>query len=79
MRVDARAPQDIEPAFVEIGKAHPEALIVFPEPMLYAQRGRINDLAMKSRLPAMFGLKGHVVDGGLISYAPRYIYSGRIR
>jgi putative ABC transport system substrate-binding protein len=71
-RVDARAPQEVEPAFVEIGRLHPDALIVFPEPMLYAQRGRINDLAMKSRLPAMYGLKGHVVDGGLISYAPRY-------
>jgi putative ABC transport system substrate-binding protein len=71
-RVDALAPQEIEPAFVEIGKAHPDALIVFPEPMLYAQRRQINALAMKSRLPAMFALRGHVVDGGLISYAPRY-------
>ena len=71
-RVDARAPQEIEGAFATISKARPDALIVFPEPMLYAERKRIGELTTKGRYPAMFGLRGHVVEGGLISYAPSY-------
>jgi len=73
LRVDARAPQEIEAAFAVIGKARAEALIVFPEPMLYAERKRIGDLTTKGRYPAMFALRGHVVEGGLISYAPNYV------
>ena len=45
---------------------------MFPEPMLSAERRRIAELAAKNRLPPMFGLKSHVVNGGLISYAPSY-------
>jgi len=71
-RVDVRAPNDIEGAFVTIGKARPDALVVFPEPMLYAQRKQIDGLARKNRLPTMYALRGHVVEGGLISYAPNY-------
>jgi len=70
--VDARVPEDIEAAFSAIDKVRPEALIVFPEPMLYAERNRIGDLTATRRLPAMFALRGHVVVGGLMSYAPSY-------
>ncbi len=71
-RVEARSPEEIDGAFVTISKARAEALIVFPEPMFYNERRRIGDLTRKSRLPAMFGLRGHVDEGGLMSYAPSY-------
>ena len=71
-RVDVRAPQEIDSAFVTIGKARPDALVVFPEPMLYAERKRIGELARKSQLPTMYAIRGHVIEGGLISYAPSF-------
>ncbi len=55
-----------------LAAAQPDAQIVFPEPMLYAERKRIGELTTKGRYPAMFALRGHVVEGGLISYAPSY-------
>jgi putative tryptophan/tyrosine transport system substrate-binding protein len=42
---------------------------VFAEPQLIdPQRGRIADLAAKSRLPAIYSAKPSVAAGGLISY-----------
>jgi ABC-type uncharacterized transport system substrate-binding protein len=76
-RVDAQVPKDIEGAFVAIGKLQAGALVVFPEPMLYAERRRIEDLAAKNGLASMFGHRGFVEAGGLMSYAPSYPDLGR--
>ncbi len=71
-RVDVQVPDDIGGAFAAIRKQQAGALIVFPEPMLGNERTRIAELAAKSRLPTMFGLRSHVDAGGLMSYAPSY-------
>jgi putative ABC transport system substrate-binding protein len=67
-RVDARNPEDIERAFEAITVA--DALIVFDDPALWSYRPRIVALAAAPRLPAMYGLRDFVDDGGLMSYGP---------
>jgi len=57
-RVTARAPEEIEAAFWAMAKARAEALVVFTEPMLYAQRDRLADLAARNRLPTINMING---------------------
>jgi putative ABC transport system substrate-binding protein len=71
-RVTARAPEEIEAAFWAMAKARAEALVVFTEPMLYAQRDRLADLAARNRLPTINMIKGHAEAGDLIAYGPDY-------
>ncbi len=76
-RADARTPEDIEGAFAAIRGTGADALIVFPDPIFYRERTRIGEFSTKSRLPAMFGHRGFVDAGGLMSYAPSYPDLGR--
>ena len=48
------------------------AVLVVSDPLFYVHRTRIADLAAKARLPAMYGLRGHVDAGGLLAYAANY-------
>ena len=45
------------------------AFLVVPDAVLGYHRARLQELAAKSRLPAMYGLREHVEIGGLMSYA----------
>ena len=45
-------------------------LIVPPEPFTSAHRKQIVELAAQYRLPATYGLRDFVSDGGLMSFAP---------
>jgi putative ABC transport system substrate-binding protein len=45
-------------------------LIVLPSSLTNLQREQIVSLAIKNRLPAMYGVKGYVTVGGLMSYGP---------
>ena len=45
-----------------------EALVVLPDPMLWNERARIVALAAKHRLPAIYGEREYVDDGGLLLY-----------
>ena len=66
--VPAISPDDIAGAFAAITKQRPEALIVFPSPMLYSQYSRIVSMATSIRLPAT-GVAREVAEvGGLMSY-----------
>jgi putative tryptophan/tyrosine transport system substrate-binding protein len=66
--VDIRAPNDIEIAFREASKSRADALLVLVAPVLISKRKQITDLAVKNRLPAMYGQPEYVEDGGLVSY-----------
>ena len=44
------------------------ALLVLSDSTLLTQRERIADLAAKSRLPAVSGVRAHAEAGGLIAY-----------
>jgi putative ABC transport system substrate-binding protein len=60
---------EIEGAFKEATGARAGALLVFAGGLLDRHARRIAELAAKSRLPAMYGLRLYVEAGGLISYS----------
>lgn len=46
------------------------AILGLPDPIPFAQRARLADLAAKHRLPTMNGLTEYTEAGGLVSYWP---------
>jgi putative ABC transport system substrate-binding protein len=70
--LEIRRAEDIELAFDRpLGGA--EALYVVPEALLLNNRVRINMLALRARLPTMYGLREYVEAGGLIAYGPNVV------
>ena len=67
---EARHPDDFKNAFSTIASAKPDGLIVIRDRFLLAHRMEIVDFAAANRLPAIYGYRGYVQAGGLISYAP---------
>ena len=66
--LDIQNPKDIESAFRTASKGRADAVLVLQTPILNSQRRQIADLALKSRLPAMYPTSQYVEDGGLMSY-----------
>jgi putative ABC transport system substrate-binding protein len=67
--VDVRGPKDIETAFRAASKGRAEAVLLLPSPVLNPYRTEIADLAVKSRLPAIYGQPEFVEAGGLMVYS----------
>ena len=66
--LDARSPKDVETAFRETTKRHADAVLVPTTPIVGSQRAQIADLAVKNRLPAMYGQPEYVDVGGVMFY-----------
>jgi len=66
--VPAISPNDITGAFAAITNQRPQALIVFPSPMLFSQYSRIVSMATDIRLPAIGAAREFAEVGGLMSY-----------
>ena len=66
--VAVQDPDELERAFSTIAGERADALLVFPSPMLFAERRRIVDLAAKYRLPSMAMGQEFAELGGLIAY-----------
>ena len=60
-------------ALAAITRERAGALIILPVPGLTTLRGRIVELAAKSRLPAMYHRKDFAHAGGLMAYGPDYL------
>ncbi len=69
--LEIRRAEDIAPAF-EAVKNRTDALYVFSEPLMNANRVRINTLALGARIPTIFGFREFVDAGGLMSYGPNF-------
>ena len=67
--VEVAGPGELDDAFSSLAADHPDALFVPIDSMFYHQRARLAGLALKSRLPAMWGLKEHAEAGGLLAYS----------
>jgi len=67
--LDVRGPKDIETAFRAASKAGADAIMLLGGPVLASQRAQFADLAIKSRLPAIYWRSDIVEGGGLMSYA----------
>jgi putative ABC transport system substrate-binding protein len=65
--LEIRRPEDIVPAF-ETLKSGAQALYVAGDPLVLANRVRINTLALVARLPAFYNERAYVEAGGLMSY-----------
>jgi putative ABC transport system substrate-binding protein len=63
-------PDDLKEAFATIGREKLQALVGAPGTLLYVLRREIIEFAAKNRLPAAFGLREVVTDGGLMSLSP---------
>ena len=66
--LDIRSAKDIETAFREAKKARADAILMLPNPIHFSQRTRIAELAIKSRLPVIYGRPEYVEAGGLMNY-----------
>jgi putative ABC transport system substrate-binding protein len=67
-----RSAEELTEAFSAMARERIEALVVVNSPFLYAERRRIAELAVKQKIPAIYGSAEYVEAGGLMSYAPSY-------
>jgi putative ABC transport system substrate-binding protein len=67
--VEVRDSTELDEAFAAMERKGAQALLVVPGPLVFAERRRLADLALKNRLPTMFGDWGHAQAGGLMGYA----------
>jgi putative tryptophan/tyrosine transport system substrate-binding protein len=68
--VEVNDPDKLASAFDTLQKERVEALLVSPDVSFYSRRRQIAELAATTRLPAIYGYRHHVEEGGLMSYGP---------
>ena len=68
---EIRQDEDIDRAFKAF-QEHAQAVYVEAVPLLFANRDRINTLALAARLPTMHGVQELAKGGGLMSYGPNW-------
>ena len=67
--LEIRQTEDIAPGLDAL-KGHAEALYVVADPLINANRLRINTLAQAARLPTITSVREYVEAGALMSYGP---------
>ena len=60
--------EDLDAAFASMARENVGGVFVMPAPVTVSFRARLAELALKRRLPTIFGNKENVVAGGLMSY-----------
>jgi putative tryptophan/tyrosine transport system substrate-binding protein len=65
---DANAPDELDGRVQALAERRIEVMIVLQTSMLLSERRRIAALVAAAQLPAIYGYREHVDDGGLISY-----------
>ena len=66
--LDVLSPKDIETVFRAASKGRADAALVQPSSIFNSHRTQVVELAVKSRLPAIYNHSQYVVDGGLMTY-----------
>jgi putative ABC transport system substrate-binding protein len=74
--LEVRQASELEEAFKAASRARAGALLVIGA-LTYQYRQRIAELAVRSRLPAMYAHRGYVDAGGLMSYSTDIYDSSR--
>jgi putative tryptophan/tyrosine transport system substrate-binding protein len=67
--VSVQTAEDLDGAFATMARERVGGLLVVASPLTRLQRTLLAELALKHRLPGMFGTKENVEAGGLMSYA----------
>jgi ABC-type uncharacterized transport system substrate-binding protein len=70
--LDVLNPKDVETAFRAASKGRAEAVLVLGSPVLISHRTQVADLAVKSRLPAIYNVAEWVEAGGLMTYSTSF-------
>jgi putative tryptophan/tyrosine transport system substrate-binding protein len=65
---EVRTPEDIQPAIQALKSEKVDAVIVLQTTLTLTQRWRLPKLFAEYRLPAIYGYREHVEEGGLLSY-----------
>jgi putative tryptophan/tyrosine transport system substrate-binding protein len=65
---EARSVNDLEKTLSTIPQFRPDVLIVLNDPFVYTHRKIIVESAGQSRIPAIYGYREYVDDGGFVSY-----------
>jgi putative tryptophan/tyrosine transport system substrate-binding protein len=68
--MSARTPEEIGPAFAAANRAHAQALYIIPDAFFSAHRVTLLKLALKARLPVIYGERHFADAGALMSYGP---------
>jgi putative ABC transport system substrate-binding protein len=66
--LEIRQPPDFEGAFSQITQRRIGGVLVLDDAMFFNERQRIAGLAARARVAAIYGNKGFVQGGGLMSY-----------
>ena len=66
--LEVRSPDRLDNAFAAMARERAGALLVLSDSIFLGQRGRIVDLAARTKLPAIYYQREFVDAGGLISY-----------
>jgi ABC-type uncharacterized transport system substrate-binding protein len=64
----ARTSDELKQALADVPKSNPNILVVLNDPFMFTHRRGIVEVAREARLPAIYGYREYVDDGGLISY-----------
>jgi putative tryptophan/tyrosine transport system substrate-binding protein len=67
---EVRGPDDLPGAFVAMVDWRADGLVTLADGMLFSQRDRVVELALKGKLPGVYPEAEFVVAGGLASYGP---------
>jgi putative ABC transport system substrate-binding protein len=70
--LDVRDFKNIETVFRAASKGRADAVLALNSPVLNSHRTQVADLAVKSRLPAVYAQSEYVEDGGLMVYGVNY-------
>ena len=68
--LEARGPDQFEPAFAAMARGQADALLTFEDSMFWLHRRRLAELEAKHRQPAMHDLREFVEAGSLMAYGP---------
>ena len=67
--LEVQGPKDVETAFREASKRRADAVLVLQSAVLTSHRKQLIELAVKSRLPAIYDRAEFVEDGGFMTYS----------
>ncbi len=67
-----RSAKEFAAAFAAMTRERIEGIVVVNSPFIYSERKLITELALKYRMPAVYGAAEYADAGGLLSYAPSY-------
>ncbi|MDH4180929.1 MAG: ABC transporter substrate-binding protein [Betaproteobacteria bacterium] len=75
--VEVSAASELDAAFGQATRLRADAILVLGDPVVYVNRARIAELAVRQRLPALYFFRENVEAGGLMSYGPSLHDLGR--